>query len=72
MDGETLAVTKTIRVYDPVTNSFRDLLNELEFVGGFIYANIWYENLLVKIDPKNGAIVKQWDITSLELTETAF
>ena len=29
-------------------------LNELEYIRGFIYANIWMTNYIVKIDPANG------------------
>lgn len=49
-----------------------DNLNELEYVDGFIYANVWYKDLLLKIDPVSGEIAKQWDISSLELAELAF
>lgn len=31
-------------------------LNELEFVNGKIYANIWMKNAITIIDPKNGAV----------------
>jgi len=47
-------------------------INELEFVEGFIYANIWYKDMLVKIDPSSGRVVKQWDLSALMLTEKAF
>ena len=47
-------------------------MNELEYVDGFIYANVWYKDLLLKIDPTSGNIAKQWDISSLELAELAF
>ena len=36
----------------------RDSLNELEYIKGFIYANIWYNDHIVKIDPSPG---KWWD-----------
>lgn len=36
----------------------RDKLNELEFIKGKIYANIWYENNIVVIDPASGDITK--------------
>lgn len=34
-----------------------DQLNELEFIDGFVYANIYYKNEIVKIDPETGFIV---------------
>lgn len=40
-------------------------LNELEFINGFIYANIWQTPFIVKIDPKNGKVVGKLDLSSL-------
>ncbi len=37
---------------EPVTS-----LNELEFAGGYIYANVWQRDYLVKIDPDSGEVV---------------
>ena len=60
-DPTTFAITNTIHVSDhgtPVTN-----LNELEYVKGEIYANVWQTNFIVRIDPKTGS-VKAWiDLT---------
>jgi glutamine cyclotransferase len=40
-------------------------LNELEYVNGFIYANVWETNRIVKIDAQTGKVVGQLDLTSL-------
>lgn len=32
-------------------------INELEYVNGYIYANVWTTDLIVKIDAKTGAVV---------------
>lgn len=40
-------------------------LNELEFIKGFIYANIWLTDFIVKIDPSNGKVLGRLDLTSL-------
>jgi len=32
-------------------------LNELEYVNGFIYANVWQTDKIIKIDPSNGKVV---------------
>ena len=32
-------------------------LNELEYIDGLIYANIWYQKQIVQIDPSNGKVV---------------
>ncbi len=41
-------------------------LNELEYIKGFIYANIFLTGIIVKIDPSNGKVVGRLDFTSLE------
>ncbi len=41
-------------------------LNELEWIKGFIYANIWQTNFVVKINPSSGNIVGKMDLTSLK------
>ena len=57
LDPSSFRVTKTINVLDgqtPVTQ-----LNELEFVKGEIYANIWHDDRIAVIDPATGR-VKSW------------
>ena len=72
VDGQSLQVTDSFRVYDPETDSFVKALNELEFVNGFLFANVWYQDVLLKIAPDTGYIVKKWDISSLTRAEQAF
>jgi len=55
LDTVTLKPVKTLSVRDeqgPVKN-----VNELEYVDGFIYANVWETNLIIKIDEKTGRVV---------------
>lgn len=40
-------------------------LNELEFINGYIYANIWLSNEVVKIDPQTGKVKARLDLTPL-------
>ena len=40
-------------------------LNELEWVKGEIYANIWETDRIARIDPKNGKVVGWIDCTDL-------
>ena len=62
LDPEDLHVIKTISVYE---NGYeRDNLNELEYIDGYIYANIWTTNTIVKINPKDGKVVGILDLTS--------
>jgi len=38
-------------------------LNELEFIEGFIFANQWTTNYVLKIDPANGDVVGKLDLS---------
>ncbi|TWR24021.1 glutaminyl-peptide cyclotransferase [Mucilaginibacter pallidiroseus] len=40
-------------------------INELEYIDGLVYANVYETNDIVVIDPKTGAVVKRADMTSL-------
>lgn len=57
LDPDSFRVTKTIAVMDGKTPVGQ--LNELEFVNGEIYANIWHEDRIAAIDPQSGR-VKAW------------
>jgi glutamine cyclotransferase len=40
-------------------------LNELEYHNGFIYSNIWFKPIILKIDPKTGEVVGKFDFTKI-------
>lgn len=40
-------------------------LNELEYIDGFIYANVWRTNWIAKINPANGEVVGFLDLSKL-------
>lgn len=44
-------------------------LNELEYVNGYIWSNIFQEDTIVKIDALNGKIVKSLDLKNLRQAE---
>jgi glutamine cyclotransferase len=46
--------------YGPV-----NALNELEMIKGFIYANIWQQDVIVKIDTGTGRVVARADLSTL-------
>jgi glutaminyl-peptide cyclotransferase len=67
-----------LRFFDPT--SFREMrrisvrdrdghpvqqLNELEYVRGEIYANIWYSDRIARISPRNGKVLGWIDLTGL-------
>jgi glutaminyl-peptide cyclotransferase len=63
LDPETLKETGIIKVTAdgvPVKN-----LNELEWVKGEIYANIWQTYKVARIDPKTGKVVGWIDLTGI-------
>lgn len=57
---------KTIKIISVADNRGSvDSLNELEYIDGYIYANRWYTNEIVKIDTANGHVVGKIDLTGL-------
>jgi glutamine cyclotransferase len=46
-----------------------DSLNELEYIKGFIYANRYLKDYIVKIDPATGKVVGKLDLSSLVAEE---
>jgi glutamine cyclotransferase len=63
IDPRTFAVQRTISVVEngkPVMN-----LNELEYVKGKIYANIWRTDHIVRIDPATGVVLQDYDLSGL-------
>jgi glutamine cyclotransferase len=79
-DGERLIMsdgTATLHFLDPVT--LEEIgqvqvqyqgqpvirLNELEFVQGEVYANVWQTNYIVRIRPQTGQVVGWIDLTGL-------
>jgi glutamine cyclotransferase len=63
LDPNDLHVITTTSVTE--NGCIKENLNELEYIKGYIYANIWTTNTIVKIDPSNGFIVGKLDLTSL-------
>ena len=63
LDPENFQVTRTIAVLDRYTPV--NEINELEYVQGEIYANIWHADRIARIDPKTGTVVGWIDLTGL-------
>jgi glutamine cyclotransferase len=67
LDPQSFRVLRSIEVYDhnqPLTE-----LNELEYIKGEIYANIWHSDRIVRIDPATGKILAWIDLTGLRRPE---
>ena len=46
-------------------NTFVSRLNELEYINGEIWANIWKENRIARIDPASGKVTGWVDLSGL-------
>ena len=40
-------------------------INELEYVNGYLWANIWMQDFIVKIDPATGEVLARLDLSAL-------
>ena len=68
IDPNSYQVTKTLEVFagpEAVTN-----LNELEFIRGEIWANIWHSDRIARIDPKSGQVTAWIDLAAITERET--
>ena len=69
LNPSSLKVEKKLNVADengPLIN-----VNELEYIRGYIYANIYTTNYIIKIDPDNGKVIGKLDLTSLKNEQKA-
>lgn len=62
-DPETLTVVGSIEVHDE--NGPVDFLNELEYIAGEIFANIWTTDTVARIDPASGRVNSVIDLSGL-------
>lgn len=63
LDPATFAVKRTLRVLDrgrPIR-----LLNELEYIRGKIFANVWHDDHIAVISPRTGAVIGWLDLSPL-------
>lgn len=63
LDPVSYHPVKKLQVYDDKHAVV--YLNELEYSEGFIYANVWTTNLIVKIDSQTGKVVAKIDLDGL-------
>jgi glutamine cyclotransferase len=62
-DPQTFAIVRSIEVRDggrPISQ-----LNELEYVDGEIWSNIWHDDRIVRISPADGAVLGWIDLATL-------
>jgi len=63
IDPDTYKPIKFISVAD--NKMLQEGLNELEFVNGSIFANVWTKNYIVEIEPSTGRIISTVDLSGL-------
>jgi glutamine cyclotransferase len=63
LGADTLAEKRRIKVHDGDTSITQ--LNELEFVEGEIFANIWQTNRIARISERTGEVVGWIDLTGI-------
>jgi glutamine cyclotransferase len=63
LDPATFAVQRQVVVRDG--NRRINRLNELEYVAGEVFANIWYEDRIARIAPDTGQVLAWIDLSEL-------
>ena len=63
LDPATQREVRRVQVHDGPHRIQR--LNELEFIEGEVWANIWYEDRLVRISPADGSVLGYVDLSGL-------
>ena len=63
LDPETFETTKEVTVQDQ--GSALTSINELEYVQGVLYANIYQSDRMVRVDPKTGEVLAWYNLAGL-------
>ncbi|SUJ12269.1 Glutamine cyclotransferase [Sphingobacterium spiritivorum] len=63
LNAETYKEEGSIGVYDE--NGAVEQLNELEYIDGKVYANVYQKDIIVIIDPKTGAVTGQINLVGM-------
>jgi glutamine cyclotransferase len=63
VNPETFKIERTLGVVN--NNGYVSMVNELEYVDGYLYANIWMTNDIIKINVQSGLVEARADMTEL-------
>jgi glutamine cyclotransferase len=63
LDPDTLQETRRVLVSSKGTPI--NYLNELEYINGEVWANVWYQDIIVRIDPATGNVNSVVDLAGL-------
>jgi len=69
IDPQSMLTTRTLQV--TLDGAPLERLNELEYIRGEIYANIWYKDLIVRINPESGEVIGVIDCSILRECQSA-
>jgi glutamine cyclotransferase len=64
LDPETFEATRSLSVRHPQDGPVQNL-NELEYIHGEVWANVWMTDYLVRIDPETGVVTGRVDLRGL-------
>lgn len=64
LDPKTFRETRRLHVVDDAGHAVENL-NELEYVRGEIYANVWQTDTIVRISPKTGRVLGKIDLSGI-------
>ena len=60
-----LVIVKELVIKHPITKEPITQINELEYVDGFIYANLWYQDEILQINSSTGEVTHRFDMSQL-------
>ena len=63
IEPETFRIISRIEVYDNKVKV--DSLNELEYINGEIWANVWQKDIIARIDPETGKVLAYIDLKGI-------
>jgi glutamine cyclotransferase len=64
LDPKSFRVTRSIHVVDDAGHAI-DNLNELEYIHGQVFANIWHSDKIARISPQTGKILGWIDLSGI-------
>ncbi|NLJ37370.1 MAG: glutaminyl-peptide cyclotransferase, partial [Candidatus Atribacteria bacterium] len=64
LDPKNFLVTREVQVH--LNGQMINQLNELEFINGKIYANVWHTDLILIVDPEDGQVIGWINLIGLE------
>jgi glutamine cyclotransferase len=63
VNPESFKIERTLGVVN--NNGYVSMINELEYVDGYLYANIWQTNYIIKINAQSGLVEAKADLSDI-------